>query len=112
MSWMNPWLIKKPPTRIKVQTIKRTNLIKRTSYISHKCFLYIDKGKKKSRKYFLSFDIDSEQTKNEIIDLAKVADGRMPVTMAILHVNSTSEFVRNLSKMFLEKGTKDEKPLR
>jgi len=71
------------------------------------CYLYRDDNKKKkSRKAYLNFSVEDEQARRELIDLAKVADGRMPVTMAVLHVNSDHRRIREIAKLFIERETK------
>ncbi len=102
MTW-NYFNLNIVPMRIRVIERKRFNGSK-----SHKCLLYRDDNKRKSRKCYFSFEFDDEKIHKELIDLAKVADKRMPMTMAILHLNSECETVRKIANLFVKGVEKNE----
>jgi hypothetical protein len=87
--------------RIKI-TEKWETSKNKNSYLRHFCKVYINEPPRKSRKHYGSFTFIGESYHKELIDLQKVADGKMPVSLAILHVNSENPNVKELAKMLIE----------
>ena len=96
----------KVPTRIRIIEVKKQSLGQGNYFNWHTCGFYIDSHGRKSRKPYKKFSFIEEEYHRELIDLAKVADGRLSASACLFHLNSTNKTVKELAQLLLERRTK------